>query len=150
MAESPPLRGRDEDPALPATCGSLTRTAAHVNNASENNTEGEESKRGIDRVGDRLLPIGEGEAAGLRERAELLETHLVDEGVQHRDAAAQISDTLIEGLDLLLQLRNALAIGDRGSLLLTTILASANSTDFCTSSADTGQKAHRLAAFGPR
>jgi len=83
------------------------------------------------------LLIGEGEAAGLRQHSELLETHLVDEGVQRRDGTAQIGDTPIKGLDLLLQLRNALAIGDHGSLLLTTFLASANSRDFCTLSADT-------------
>ena len=84
-----------------------------------------------------LLHIRKRKVVGLHQSLQLLETHLVDEGVQCRDGTAQIGDTPIKGLDLLLQLRNALAIGDHGSLLLTTILASANSRDFCTLSADT-------------
>jgi len=70
----------------------------------------------------------------MSQRSELLETHFVDECVQHCHAAAQISDTPIERLDLLLQLRNALVVGDHRSSLLTTLKTSANPPEFCTPS----------------
>lgn len=60
----------------------------------------------------KLVRVGKRKPAGSNHRSELLETHFVEEGVQSFDGAAQISHTLIERLDLLFQLRNALAVRD--------------------------------------
>lgn len=79
-----------------------------------------------------LLAIGVGKAARPDFHPELLEANLVDERVQNLDGSAQVRHTLLEKLDLLFQLRDALAVRDWRSYKLTTLQASAESTYFCT------------------
>ena len=77
-----------------------------------------------------LLVVRERKAMGSGQRPELLETHLVDECVQHPNRAAQISDALIQRLNLLLELRDTLVVRDHHFQFLTTILPSAYTSDF--------------------
>ena len=60
------------------------------------------------------------------QRSDLLETNLVDEGVESLDRTAEVGNTQTVGFNLLFELLYSLEFGDWRSRLLATVQASAH------------------------